>query len=96
MARNKKHYSLTTVDNYITNNNLWENTDIITGSLIDTYIIYHGFCIEVFEETYVNPWASDYVRHIYRKGLPQRFLTQLDEELQRELDSKQLEEVKPC
>ena len=55
--------------------------DIIEGTLIDTYIIYHSEnLIEVFEETYETSQSSVYVRHIYRKGLPKRFTKALEEQ----------------
>lgn len=53
--------------------------DVIEGSLIDTYILYHdGGVTEVWEETYLNEWSSAYIRHIYRKGLPARFIEALE------------------
>ena len=51
----------------------------IEGCLLDTMIIYHrDDLIEVFEETYLNEWSSAYVRHIYKKGLPARFIDALE------------------
>lgn len=79
MAKNTRFYSLDTVDSYISNCETITGIDVLEGSLIDTYILYHDFgVIEVFEETYLNCWSSAYARHIYRKGLPKRFTAALE------------------
>lgn len=83
-----KLYGLETVNKYI--NSIIDSVDIdvITGSLIDTYIIYHfdANIIEVFEEKYINCWSSAYIRHIYKKGLPKRFIQALEKQYQYELE----------
>jgi hypothetical protein len=86
MARNTKLYGLDTVEEYIRKCETICDMDILDGCLIDTYILYHDSgVIEVFEETYLNEWSSAYVRHIYRKGLPKRFIEALEEQ-ERERD----------
>lgn len=78
--KRKKRYGYHTVMAYI-EDLVDPCIDIIEGSLLDTYIIYHSEdLIEVFEETYVNAWSSDYTRHIYKKGLPARFIKALEEQ----------------
>lgn len=90
MARNTKLYGLKAVEDYIDKNYDFENIvdiDVLEGGLIDTYILYHGCgIVEVFEETYLNEWSSAYVRHIYRKGLPKRFVEALEEREREELE----------
>ena len=80
MAKNIKRYTLEAVNNYMAG--LGEIAlDVIEGCLLDNYIIYHdGGIIEVFEEKYLNEWSSCYIRHIYRKGLPKRFVDMLEEQ----------------
>ena len=81
MARNKRIYDPMAVYEYINTitDDHPEMLDIIEGSLIDTYILYHdGGVTEVWEETYFNEWSSAYVRHIYRAGLPARFTEALE------------------
>lgn len=74
MARNINKYGHDTVDEYISRCNTITGIDVIEGSLLDTYILYHECGItEVFEEVYLNEWSSAYIRHIYRKRLPKRF-----------------------
>ena len=81
MARNTRIYGPEAVEKYITEQGLWDSLEIITGCLLDTYIIYHGNnVIEVLEEKYLNEWSSAYIRHIYRKGLPARFEQALREQ----------------
>ena len=76
----KKLYSLSAVDEYIEKYNLIVD-DIIEGCLLDTLIIYHDNGItEIFEETYLNCWSSAYTRHIYKKGMPERFQDALNEQ----------------
>lgn len=77
--RKQKLYTLEAVNNYMSM--LGEMAlDVIEGCLLDTYVIYHdGGVVEVFEETALNEWNSAYVRHIYRKGLPKRFVDALAE-----------------
>ena len=85
MARNTKRYTLEAVNNYMSTLEAI-NLDVIEGCLIDTYIIYHDCgIVEVFEEKYLNEWSSCYIRHIYRKGLPKRFVDMLEEQDMREL-----------
>lgn len=89
MARNTRLYGLDTVEEYIRNCETIADMDIIEGALIDTYILYHDFdgveVVEVFEDKYLNEWSSAYIRHIYRKGLPKRFIEALEEQ-ERERD----------
>ena len=74
--KRQKLYDVKSVWEYIKQ---YEYMDVIEGSLIDTYILYHdGGITEVWEETYLNEWSSAYVRHIYRKGLPARFIEALE------------------
>lgn len=69
----KHYYTYKVVEDYITNYDLWENTEVIEGSLLDNYVIYHANGItEVFEEIYLNEWGSALIRHIYRKHIPKR------------------------
>lgn len=86
MARNTKLYGLNTVEEYIRKCDTVYGIDMLQGCLIDTYILYHDCgVIEVFEEKYLNEWSSAYIRHIYRKGLPKRFVNALEEQ-ERERD----------
>lgn len=68
----RKMYSLAAVEKYLAT---LEDKDImeIPGSLLDNYIIYHGYAIEIIEEKYLNAWSSAYVRHIYRKRIPKSY-----------------------
>lgn len=76
----KRLYSASAVENYLEKNNLFID-DIIEGCLLDTYILYHADnCIEVFEAIATGAWSSAYARHIYRKGLPERFTKALEEQ----------------
>ena len=75
-----KLYDDKAVEEYITKQDLWECTEIVQGSLVDNYFIFHdNNVIEVFEERYLNAWASALARHIYRKGLPKRIQALYDE-----------------
>ena len=86
MARNTRLYGLDTVEEYIRNCETIADMEVIEGALIDTYILYHDFgVVEVFEDKYLNEWSSAYIRHIYRKGLPKRFIEALEEQ-ERERD----------
>ena len=61
MARNKRIYDPKAVYEYINTitDDHPEMLDIIEGSLVDTYILYHdGGVTEVWEETYLNEWSS--------------------------------------
>ena len=79
MARNTKTYSFEAVNHYMENCTTIIDISVIEGCLLDTFILYHENGIEeVFEETYLNEWSSGYARHIYRKGLPKRFVTALE------------------
>ena len=82
MAKNTRKYDPQAVWDYIntiTGGDHPEMIDVIEGTLIDTYILYHdGGITEVWEETYLNEWSGAYVRHIYRKGLPARFIEALE------------------
>lgn len=79
MARNTKRYSYDSVAHYMENCDTVIDVDIIDGCLLDTFIVYHDSgVIEVFEEAYLNEWSSAYARHIYRAGLPSRFVTALN------------------
>lgn len=72
MKKHQKKYDPKSVWEYV--NQINAEMDILEGSLIDTYILYHdGGVIEVWEETYLNEWSSAYIRHIYKAGLPARF-----------------------
>lgn len=66
-----KMYSLEAVEKYLSQLN---SPDLYTlpGTLLDSYIIYHGFAIEIIEAIYINSWSSAYTRHIYRKRIPKR------------------------
>ena len=79
MARNTIRYGLDAVNNYI-NKLPYAEMEIIEGCLLDTLVVYHDGIIEVFEEKYLNEWSSCYIRHIYRKGLPKRFVEALEEQ----------------
>ncbi len=82
MAR--KTYRPRDVWEYMDEGNKWNYSEVIEGVLIDTIIVYHSDdCIEVWEDTYINPWCSEYTRHIYRKGLPKRWQKALEEEYER-------------
>lgn len=85
--RRQKKYDPTSVWEYIntiTGEDRPEMIDVIEGSLIDTYILYHdNGVIEVWEETYLNEWSSAYIRHIYKAGLPARFEEALEEQERR-------------
>lgn len=73
--KRQKLYDVKAVWDYITQ---FEDMDVIEGCLIDTYVIYHdGGVVEIWEETPLNEWSSAYVRHVYKKGLPQRWETAL-------------------
>lgn len=75
--RRQKLYDVKAVWEYIKQ---FEYMDVIEGSLIDTYILYHdNGVIEVWEETYLNEWSSAYIRHIYKAGLPEKFINALEE-----------------
>ena len=77
--RYQKKYAPEAVWQYV--NQINAEMDILQGCLIDTYILYHdGGVIEVWEEKALNEWSSAYVRHIYRKGLPARFIEALEEQ----------------
>lgn len=79
MAKNTRKYSYETVAHYMGNCATIIDVDIIDGCLLDTLVAYHdNGIVEVFEETYLNEWSSAYARHIYRKGLPSRFITALN------------------
>lgn len=82
--RNARLYTLDAVNKYM--ESLGEVAlDVIEGTLLDDLIIYHApDCIEVFEAVYLNEWSSAYARHIYRKGLPKRWLDALDEQYARD------------
>lgn len=76
----KRIYTATAVDKYLNDNGLFVD-EIIDGCLLDTLIIYHDNGItEIFEETYINEWSSGYARHIYRKGMPKRFIEALEKQ----------------
>lgn len=78
----KRIYTAAAVDKYLNDNGLFVD-DIIDGCLLDTLIIYHdNGIIEIFEETYLNTWSSGYTRHIYRKGMPQRFIKAMEKQEQ--------------
>ena len=80
MKQNRKKYEPQSVWDYIEQIADKVSIDIIEGSLIDTYILYHAEnLIEVFEETYQNCWSSVYIRHIYKK-LPARFEKALEDQ----------------
>lgn len=68
--KNQTVYTLEAVYEYL--DNLPETAEVfqIPGSLADHFIIFHGFAVEVFNEKYINPWASGIVRHVYRKRIP--------------------------
>lgn len=73
MAKNSKLYGYKAVEKYL--DGLYASGNevdyyIIEGVLVDSYIINHGHCIEVFKETYINAWESGLTRHIYRKKVP--------------------------
>lgn len=77
--RKQKLYDPASVMEYV--NTVCADLDVIEGSLIDTYILYHdGGITEVWEETYLNEWSSAYVRHIYKAGLPARFVRMIEEQ----------------
>lgn len=80
--RQPRLYDPAAVDEYIAkalNSGDVYDEDVIPGGLIDTYILYYyGDIIEVFEETYINCYSSAYKRHIYRKGLPKRYIEELE------------------
>lgn len=79
MARNTRLYGLEPVTKYIRECDTVADMDVIEGCLLDTYILYHECgVIEIFEETYLNEWSSAYTRHIYRKGLPKRWVNALE------------------
>ena len=77
MNRIQKRYNPQAVWDYVEEHNDLP-IDILDGSLIDTYIIYHPTFTEVFEEVFETCWSSAYIRHIYKK-LPQRFIKALEE-----------------
>lgn len=84
MAKNRRLYSMDTVDNYMESCGLWDIAEVIEGCLLDNIIIWHdGGVVEVFEEQYLNCWSSAYVRHVYHKGLPARWERALEEEYAR-------------
>lgn len=79
MARNTRLYGLAPVENYIRECDTVADMDVIEGGLLDTYVLYHDCgIIEIFEEVYLNEWSSAYARHIYRKGLPKRWVNALE------------------
>ena len=81
MAKNTKIFSYEAVTRYMENCNTIVDIDVIEGCLLDTFVLYHESGIEeVFEEAYLNEWSSGYARHIYRKGLPKRFITAINEQ----------------
>ena len=53
----------------------------IPGTLLDTYIINHGYAIEILEVKVLNSWSSAYTRHIYRKRVPKRLIEWIDGEI---------------
>lgn len=76
-----KYYSLAELDAYMQKGNKYDYSEVIEGCLIDTVIIYHNeHNIEVWKETYVNPWCSKYTRHFYHNGLPQMYIDALEEQ----------------
>lgn len=74
-----RKYSLTTVEKYLNDYNLWKNSIAITGALIDTIIIDHGWATEIFEPVYDNEWSSSYIRHKYVKRTPKRFVKMIED-----------------
>ena len=66
-------YSLSAIDNYLST--LDEKVEIIEipGCLIDNYIIFHSFCVEIIKEKALNEWQSASERHIFQKRVPKKY-----------------------
>lgn len=80
MKRQPKLYSLTALQDYLKKVETVTDMEIIEGCLLDNYILWHGEdIIEIFEEVATTCWTSGYARHIYRKGLPKKWLAILEE-----------------
>ena len=81
MSRNRKVYKPSVVWDYIAGLcEEGEAIDTIEGVLTDSYIVYHSpEFIEVWEEVALNEWSSGYHRHVYRKGLPRKWVEAIEE-----------------